>query len=71
MTTWRFERKLYVIRRRAENAIRYAGLAGGDFFYVPEHVLPHPDLQRHADAAAGGRPFIPICPTRWWKALSP
>jgi len=30
-----FERKLYVIRRRAENAIRYAKLAGGDFFYVP------------------------------------
>jgi glutamate synthase domain-containing protein 2/glutamate synthase domain-containing protein 1/glutamate synthase domain-containing protein 3 len=30
-----FERKLYVIRRRAENAIRYAGLAGGSFFYVP------------------------------------
>ncbi|HET7008693.1 MAG TPA: glutamate synthase large subunit, partial [Candidatus Binatia bacterium] len=30
-----FERKLYVIRRRAENAIRYAKLAGGDLFYVP------------------------------------
>jgi glutamate synthase domain-containing protein 2/glutamate synthase domain-containing protein 1/glutamate synthase domain-containing protein 3 len=30
-----FERKLYVIRRRAENAIRYARLPGGDFFYVP------------------------------------
>ena len=30
-----FERKLYVIRRRAENAIRYAGLAGSDFFYMP------------------------------------
>ena len=30
-----FERKLYVIRRRAENAIRYAGLPGGSFFYVP------------------------------------
>src|SRR5215468_5690098 len=30
-----FERKLYVIRRRAENVIRYAGLPGGDFFYVP------------------------------------
>ena len=29
-----FERKLYVIRRRVENAIRYARLAGGDFFYV-------------------------------------
>lgn len=30
-----FERKLYVIRRRAENAIRYSGLKGGEFFYVP------------------------------------
>ena len=30
-----FERKLYVIRRRAENAIRYAALPGGEFFYIP------------------------------------
>jgi glutamate synthase (ferredoxin) len=30
-----FERKLYVIRRRAENAIRYSGkVKGGSFFYV-------------------------------------
>ena len=30
-----FERKLYVIRKRAENAIRYSGkVDGGDFFYV-------------------------------------
>ncbi len=29
-----FERKLYVIRRRAENAIRYSGMNGGDRFYV-------------------------------------
>jgi glutamate synthase (ferredoxin) len=30
-----FERKLYVIRRRAENAIRYSGkVEGGEFFYV-------------------------------------
>ena len=30
-----FERKLYVIRKRAENAIRYSGkVAGGDYFYV-------------------------------------
>jgi glutamate synthase (ferredoxin) len=30
-----FERKLYVIRKRAEHAIRYSGkVAGGDFFYV-------------------------------------
>ncbi|MHB8521338.1 MAG: glutamate synthase large subunit [Limisphaerales bacterium] len=30
-----FERKLYVIRKRAENAIRYSGkVKGGDFFYL-------------------------------------
>jgi glutamate synthase (ferredoxin) len=30
-----FERKLYIIRRRAENAIRYSGkIKGGHFFYV-------------------------------------
>ncbi|MSS71162.1 MAG: glutamate synthase large subunit [Candidatus Latescibacteria bacterium] len=29
-----FERKLYVIRRRAENAIRYGGVSGGEFFYL-------------------------------------
>ena len=30
-----FERKLYVIRKRAENAIRYSsGMAGANFFYV-------------------------------------
>lgn len=30
-----FERKLYVIRKRAENAIRYGGVKGGQYFYVP------------------------------------
>src|SRR6266571_4505917 len=29
-----FERKLYVIRRQAENAMRYAGVPGGDYFYL-------------------------------------
>ncbi len=29
-----FERKLYVIRKRAEAAIRYGGLQGGDHFYI-------------------------------------
>ncbi len=29
-----FERKLYVIRKRAEQAIRYSGLQGGDQFYI-------------------------------------
>jgi glutamate synthase (ferredoxin) len=30
-----FERKLYVIRKLAEKGIRYAGLAGGERFYIP------------------------------------
>src|SRR5580765_758578 len=30
-----FERKLYVIRKRVENAIRYSGIKGGNRFYLP------------------------------------
>jgi len=30
-----FERKLYVIRKRAEHAIRYSGIEGADMFYFP------------------------------------
>ncbi|MGD0615337.1 MAG: glutamate synthase subunit alpha, partial [Verrucomicrobiota bacterium] len=31
-----FERKLYIIRKRAENAIRYSGkVRGGEYFYLP------------------------------------
>src|ERR687888_652351 len=30
-----FERKLYIIRRQAENTIRYANIPGGDYFYIP------------------------------------
>jgi len=29
-----FERKLYVIRKRAENEIRFSGMKGGEYFYV-------------------------------------
>ena len=29
-----FERKLYVIRKRAENQIRYAKIVGGEYFYI-------------------------------------
>jgi glutamate synthase (ferredoxin) len=29
-----FERKLYIIRRRAENAIRFANIKGGNYFYI-------------------------------------
>ena len=34
-----FERKLYVIRRRAENAMRYGKVSGGEFFYIVESVV--------------------------------
>ncbi|HEY5870497.1 MAG TPA: glutamate synthase large subunit, partial [Candidatus Tectomicrobia bacterium] len=30
-----FERKLYIIRRLAESAMRYANIPGGDYFYIP------------------------------------
>ncbi len=30
-----FERKLYIIRRRAENEIRFSGMQGGEYFYIP------------------------------------
>ena len=30
-----FERKLYIIRRQAESAMRYANIPGGDYFYIP------------------------------------
>ena len=30
-----FERKLYIIRRRVTNAIRYGGVVGGEYFYIP------------------------------------
>jgi len=33
-TELEFERKLYIIRRRAENAIRYGKVKGSDYFYV-------------------------------------
>ena len=29
-----FERKLYVIRRRSDNQIRYSGMKGGEYYYV-------------------------------------
>ena len=29
-----FERKLYIIRRQAENVMRYANVPGGDYFYI-------------------------------------
>jgi len=29
-----FERKLYIIRKRAENEIRFSGMHGGEYFYI-------------------------------------
>jgi glutamate synthase (ferredoxin) len=37
-----FERKLYVIRRQAERLIRYGGVPGGEYFYIPS--LSHKTL---------------------------
>ena len=63
-----FERKLYVVRKLAERGIRYAGIKGGDRFYIsslsyktiiykgmlmPEQVDPFfPDLRDPAFASA-------------------
>ncbi len=63
-----FERKLYVVRKLAERGIRYAGIKGGDRFYIsslsyktviykgmltPEQVDPFfPDLQDPTFASA-------------------
>jgi glutamate synthase (ferredoxin) len=63
-----FERKLYVVRKLAERGIRYAGIKGGDRFYIsslsyktiiykgmltPEQVNPFfPDLQDPSFASA-------------------
>lgn len=30
-----FERRLYIIRKRAENEIRFSGMQGGEYFYIP------------------------------------
>jgi len=37
-----YERKLYLIRKRAENEIRFSGMQGGEYFYVPS--LSHKTL---------------------------
>ena len=49
-----FERKLYVIRRRAENAIRYAGLPAASFSTCPSLSCRTIIYKGHADAATGG-----------------
>jgi glutamate synthase (ferredoxin) len=30
-----FERRLYIVRKRAENEIRFSGVQGGEYFYAP------------------------------------
>ena len=43
-----FERKLYVIRKRAEHAVRASRLGGQQFFYSAEPLRQHAHLQGHA-----------------------
>ncbi len=50
-----FERKLYVIRKQAEQKIRYGSkIDGGKWFYVSQPVGADDDLQGHADARTSG-----------------
>ncbi len=50
-----FERKLYVIRKLAEQKIRYGNkIDGGKWFYVSSLVGADDDLQGHVDAGTGG-----------------
>ena len=48
-----FERKLYVIRKRAENAIRYTPEPEGDAFYMPSLSCKTFIYKGHAHARAG------------------
>ena len=63
-----FERKLYVIRKLAERGIRYAGIKGGDQFYICQPVAQDHRLQRHADVRNRWSSIIPTSPTRRWRA---
>ncbi len=57
-----FERKLYVIRKVAEQKIRYGGkIAGGKSLLRLQPVGAHVDLQRHVDVRAGGKILSTIC----------
>ena len=44
-----FERKLYVIRKRAEHAIRYSGAEGADMLLLLQLVEQEDRIQRDAD----------------------
>ena len=48
-----FERKLYVIRKRAEAGIRYSNWKGGYSFYICSLSVSHDRLQGHADFQPG------------------
>jgi len=54
-----FERKLYVIRKRAENAIRYSGkVKGGEYFLPGKPVVEDGGYKGMLIAGAGG-PYYP------------
>ena len=59
-----FERKLYVIRKRAYHVIRTQGR--GRLLVLPESLLPHDDLQGHAHARAGRSYFLDLQRSRTW-----
>ena len=63
-----FERKLYVIRKRAERAIRYSGGQGRALVLRLQPFLPHAGLQGDAADRADGRVFPRPARTRRWRA---
>ena len=62
-----FERKLYVIRKRAYNEIRTSTLAGAEYWYVVQPVVPDPRLQGHAAHRRSSTSTSPTCTTRRWR----
>ena len=59
-----FERKLYVIRKRAYNEIRTSTLAGAEYWYVVEPLGAHDRLQGHAADRRSSTSISPTCTTR-------
>ena len=59
-----FERKLYVIRKRAYNEIRVSTIGGAEFWYIVSPVAQDAGLQGHADARTSSTSISSTCRTR-------
>ena len=59
-----FERKLYVIRKRAYNEIRVSTIGGAEFWYVRVAEPQDPGLQGHAHDRCSSTSISSTCRTR-------